>query len=117
MHKVGLPWNSVFKEFSVLKMTCSNATAGQICFLLAFLFVAVNTLSIISPPQNVSKNLTTSLLVNLDVIPDTRFAYKAIFSENTLPLTPCLMSTVELLAQYAERDWLSQVRSRMPSSA
>ena len=112
MHKVGLPWNSVFKGFSVLKMTCSNATAGQICFLLAFLFMAVNTLSIISPPQNVSKNVTASLLVNLDVIPDTRFAHKAIFSENTLPLTPCLMSTVELLAQYAERDWLSQVRAR-----
>ena len=113
--KAAFSWNSIFKRFSVLKMACSNATVGQICFLLAFIFMAVNPLSIISRPQNVSETFTTSPLVStakLDLTTDSRFSYKAEFTENTLPLTPCLMNTVELLAQYAERDWLSKVRTR-----
>ena len=113
--KIVFSWDSIFKDFSVPKMTYSSATVGQIRFLLAFLFTAVNTLSIISPPQHVSETFTVSPLVNttdLDLSIDSRFDYKAEFGETTLPLTPCLMNTVELLAQYAELDWLSQVRPR-----
>ena len=52
-------------------------------------------------------NITT-----LDSNIDSRFGFKAIYGETNLPLTPCFMNVVELLAQYAELDWLSRVRLR-----
>lgn len=96
-------------------MRCSNAAVGQICSLLACLFTAVNTLALTSPPRTLSNAFASSRLVNtttLDTTIDPRFGFMAKYGETNLPLTPCFMNVVELLAQYAELDWLSKVRQR-----
>ncbi len=96
-------------------MRGSKTTVGQICSLLACLLTAVNTLAVISPPQTLSTTFATSPLVNttaLDVSIDPRFGLKAEYGETSLPLTACFMNVVDLLAQYAELDWLSKVRER-----
>ena len=97
-------------------MVCSKTTVGQICSLLAGLFTAVNTHAITSPPRTLSSTFATSPLVNTTTLDDTtidpRFGFKAVYGEITLPLTPCFMNVVELLAQYAELDWLSKARER-----
>lgn len=107
--------NSIFNKSSVLRMRCSNATVGQICSLLACLAKAVNTFAFVSPPQTLKGSFATSPLVNttnIDTNIDPRFGFKAIYGETNLPLTPCFMNVVELLAQYAELDWLSKIRQR-----
>ena len=43
---------------------------------------------------------------------DQRFGIKAVYTDSDIPKTPCLMNVVELLAQYAELDWLSTVKQR-----
>ena len=96
-------------------MRGSKTTVGQICSLLACLLTAVNTLAVISPPQTLSTTFATSPLVNttaLDSSIDPNFGLKADYGETTLPLTACFMNVVELLAQYAELDWLSKVKGR-----
>ena len=88
---------------------------GQICSLLTCLITTVNALAIVSPPQSLSTSFTTSTLVNtttLDSGIDPRFGFKIEYGETDLPKTPCLMNVVELLARYAECDWLSQVGRR-----
>lgn len=88
---------------------------GQTFSLLAYLYTAVSPLAIISPSQNLSNTFATSSLVNttnLDDNIDPRFGFKVIYGETNLPRTPCLMNVVELLAHYAELDWLSKVRQR-----
>ena len=49
---------------------------------------------------------------NLDLTIDPRFGFKADYAETDLPRTPLLMNVVELLAQYAQLGWLSQVKPR-----
>ena len=96
-------------------MICSSATVGQICSLLTCLIRAVNALAIVSPPQSLSTSFTNSPLVNtttLDSGLDPRFGFKIEYGETDLLKTPCLMNVVELLARYAECDWLSQVQPR-----
>ncbi|KAL9066874.1 MAG: hypothetical protein Q9161_007293 [Pseudevernia consocians] len=96
-------------------MVCSKTTVGQIYSLLAGVFTAVNTHTITSPSQTLSSTFATSPLVNtttLDTTIDPRFGFTAVYGETTLPLTPCFMNVVELLAQYAELDWLSRARER-----
>ncbi len=96
-------------------MRCSNATVGQIYSLSACLLTGVNTLAIISSAQNNLNTFVNSPLVNttaLDSSIDPRFGLKAEYGETNLPLTPCLMNIVELLAEYAELDWLSKVKGR-----
>ena len=106
---------SVFKESRVLKMMCSSAIVGQICCLLTCLITAVKALAIVSPSQSLSTSFTNFPLVNtttLDSGIDSRFGFKIEYGETDLPKTPCLMNAVELLAQYAECDWLGTVRTR-----
>ena len=107
--------NNILNKSSVSKMRCSNATVGQIWFLLACTYKVVNTHAFPSPRQTLSNPFATSLLVNitnLDSSIDRRFGFKALYGETNLPLTSCFMNIVELLAQYAELDWLSKVRQR-----
>ena len=88
---------------------------GQICSLLAYLLTTVNTLAVISTPQSLSNTFATIPLVNitsLDTSIDPRFGFKALYDDNNIPHTACFMNVVELLAQYAELDWLSKVRQR-----
>ena len=96
-------------------MKCLNATVGQICSWFACLCTAVNTLAIISPSQTLSTTFTNvqslnTTLYNSDI--DPRFGIVANYAETKIPITPCLMNIVELLANYAELDWLSSVRVR-----
>ena len=49
---------------------------------------------------------------SLDTDIDSRFGLKALYDETKLPHTACFMNVVELLAQYAELDWLSKVKRR-----
>ena len=96
-------------------MRFSSEFIGQICFLLTYSFTAVNTLAIISPPQSLSNPFTNSPTVDtttLDLPVDSRFAFKAKYGEPDIPATPCFMNVVELLAQYAELDYLSKVGPR-----
>ena len=96
-------------------MRYSKGLLGQLCSLLACLTTAVNTIAIISPSQPLSSAFETSSLVNVTVLDDTidpRFSLRAIYVETSLPLTPCFMNAVELLAQYAELDWMSKARQR-----
>ena len=83
--------------------------------MLAYLFTAVNTLSVASTPQTLSNAFTNSSLGNipvLDLTIDPRFSLRGEYGETSLPLTPCLMNVVELLAHYAEFDWVKKVRRR-----
>ena len=94
---------------------CSSATVRQICSVLTCLITAVNALAIVSPPQSLSTSFTNSPPVNtttLDSGIDPRFGFKIQYGETDLPKTPCLMNVVELLAQYAECDWLGKVGRR-----
>ena len=96
-------------------MIYSSATVRQIFSLLTCLITAVHTLAIGSPPQSLSTSFTNAPLVNataLDAGIDPRFGFKILFGETDLPKTPCLMNIVELLARYAEHDWLSKVGPR-----
>ena len=107
--------HSIFHKCSILKMKYLNATVGQICSWFACLCTAVNTLAIISPSQTLSTTFTNAHSLNttlLDTLIDPRFGIMAQYAETNLPITPCLMNIVELMANYAELDWLSRVRVR-----
>ena len=103
------------KIFQALKMASSRATVGKIFSLLACLFTSVTTLATINPSQALSNALPSSRFVNTtfgNTGIDPRFHLKAVYAETQIPLTPCFMNAVELLSQYAELDWLGEVRSR-----
>ena len=96
-------------------MAHSSPSIGQICFLLTYTFTVVNTLAITQPPLSLSNAFANSPTVNvtaLDLTIDPRFGFTAEYGETTLPATPCLMSIVDLVAQYAELDWQSKVGQR-----
>lgn len=96
-------------------MICSSAHVAKTCFLLTCCTTAVNALAIVSPPQSLSNSFTNSSLVNTTILGsgiDPRFGFRIEYGETDLLKTPCLMNVVELLAQYAECDWLSKVRRR-----
>lgn len=96
-------------------MRCLNPPVGLTCLLLVYLFTTVNTLAIIPQPQTLSNAFASTPLVNataLDANVDSRFSLRAMYNENSLPVTPCLMNVVELMAYYAELDWLSKVTYR-----
>lgn len=96
-------------------MTHSSDSIGQICFLLIYAFTAVNTVAIIQPPLSLSSASASPPTVNitaLDLTIDPRFGFRTDYGETTLPATPCLMSIVDLVAQYAELDWQSKVGQR-----
>ena len=106
---------SFFHISSFLKMKCLNATVGQICSWLACLCTTVNTLAVISPSQALSTTSTNAQLLNTTLFSsdiDPNFGIIANYAETKIPITPCLMNIVELLANYAELDWLSSVRVR-----
>ena len=99
----------------VLKMRSSSALVRQICSLLACLSTTVNTLAVISSPQTSSSTFAAIPLLNTttqDTSTDPRFGMKVIYGETNIPHTACLMNVVELLAQYAELDFLGRVRQR-----
>ena len=101
--------------FQALKMANSRATVGKMCSLLACLFTFVTTLATINPSQALSNALPSPQFVNTTFGNpgiDPRFHLKAVYAETQIPLTPCFMNVVELLAQYAELDWLSEVKGR-----
>ena len=96
-------------------MKCLNATVGQICSWFACLCTTVNTLAIISPAQALSTTFTNVQSLNTTLFSsdiDPRFGIVANYAETKIPVTPCLMNIVELLANYAELDWMSSVRVR-----
>ena len=83
--------------------------------MLTCLITAVNAFAIVSPPQNLSTSVINSPLVNTTALEsgiDPRFGFTVHYGETDLPKTPCLMNVVELLAQYAEREYLSNVGPR-----
>ena len=87
---------------------------GQVCFWLTCLFTAVSTQAI-KASRTLSTPLTKAPVVNtttLDLTIDPRFGFKADYAETDLPRTPLLMNVVELLSQYAQLGWLSQVKRR-----
>ena len=95
--------------------SCRATNVGKVCFLLAWLFTVVTTLATIKPSQDDSDAFTTSAFVNTSLQSggiDDRFGLKAEYAETPIPITPCFMNVVELLAQYAELDWLSKVKQR-----
>ena len=105
--------SSTFVSF--LKMKCLNATVGQVCSWLACLCTTVNTLAIISPSQTLSTTFTNAQLLNTTLFSsdiDPNFGIVANYAETKIPITPCLMNIVELLANYAALDWMSSVRVR-----
>ena len=96
-------------------MRCSHAFVPHIYCLLACLCTALKTHAISPPPQTLSNRFATTSLLNttaLDVTIDPRFGIRALYAETDLPITACFMNVVELLAQYAELEWLSKVRQR-----
>ena len=96
-------------------MKCLNATVGQICSWFACLCTTVNTLAIISPSQTLSTTFTNAQVLNTTLSSsdiDPRFGIVGNYAETKIPITPCLMNIVELLASYAELDWQSSVRVR-----
>lgn len=75
----------------------------------------MNSIAVNAPKQPLSEIFTTSLLLSSkapDPRIDPRFGYKAIYGEISLPITPCFMNAVELMAQYAELDYMSKARKR-----
>ena len=116
VHKKSAPSiESTENECSVLKMRYPIAIVGQTLSSLTYLLTIVNALTLISPPQTSSHTLLPPSLVNttvLDLTIDPRFGFKAEYGETNLPVTPCLMNVVELLARYAMLDWMSKVGSR-----
>ena len=82
---------------------------GQIYSLLTCLITAVNALAIPSSHGLSSTSFANAPLLNNTGI-DPRFGFKVQYGETDLPKTPFLMNVVELLAQYAEQDWLSNAR-------
>lgn len=107
--------NTLFNKAAILEMRSLSAFVGQFCSLLACLSITVNTLAIISTPQSLSNTFATTPLVNitsLDTTIDPRFGIKASYDDNNIPHTACFMNVVELLARYAELDWLSKVGQR-----
>ena len=106
---------SFFHICSFLKMKCLSATVGQICFWFACLCTTANTIAIISPSQTLSTTFTNAQLLNTTLFSsdiDPNFGIVANYAETKIPITPCLMNIVELLANYAELDWWSSVRVR-----
>ena len=105
--------SSTFVSF--LKMKRLSATVGQICSWFACLCTAVNALATIPPSQTLSTTFTNAQLLNTTLLGtdiDTHFGIVANYAETNIPVTPCLMNIVELLANYAELDWLGRVRQR-----
>lgn len=51
-------------------------------------------------------------MLNLGTQDDSRFSMKAMYGESDLPVTPVFMNTVELLARYAEMDYMGRTRQR-----
>ena len=96
-------------------MASSRTTVGRLYSLLACLFAVVTTLATVNPSQALSNAFPTSQFVNTtyrNTDMDPRFGIKALYAETHIPLTPCFMNVVELLAHYAELDWLSKVKAR-----
>lgn len=107
--------NSIFNKAVVSKMRSTSALMGQFCSLLTCLSATVNTLAVIPTPQNRSNIFATTPLVNTTSLADDvdpRFGFKAIYAETEIQHTACFMNMVELMSQYAKRDWLGQVRRR-----
>ena len=98
-----------------LKMKRLNATVGQICSWFACSCTVVNALATIPPSQTLSTTITNAQSLNTTLFEtgiDPHFGIIANYAETNIPITPCLMNIVELLADYAELDWLSRVRQR-----
>ena len=96
-------------------MKCLNTTVGQICFWFACLCTTVNSLATSSPSQTLSTTFTNTQILNTTLSSsdiDPRFGIVANYAETNIPITPLLMNIVELLANYAELGWLSNVRVR-----
>lgn len=89
---------------------------GQISFLLFHLSTEVYALAITSSPQALANIRSTSSPVNITLEAgqgiDPRFGLNAYFGETDIPVTAFLMIAVDLLAQYAQLEWLSKVGQR-----
>ena len=92
-------------------MRCSSARVGQVGSVILSWLAAVNAVPVASTPHTLSDTPAIVNATNLDAI-DNRFSFRVEYTDSKIPVTPCLMNVVELMAEYAQRDWLSRVKVR-----
>lgn len=94
-------------------MKLSATTSALFGSLLVSLPIACSIAATAST-TSVLDNLThgSSHILGLLQDDDPRFTMEITYDETDLPTTPVLMNTVEILAQYAEMDYLGRTRGR-----